>query len=277
MRPRTSLREQNGCTTAAFKQCFLKVKPGLVRLHCLTLRVKQWHTEEVVAWFAVRIAVRATREATVLTTFLGKAFPGIVNCDRAKMYWQLGCLQWCWAHLNRDFQAMVDSGTVQGKWLGSRLRRLTCALVEHWADDRVGKISWAALRRRMVPVRRKVERLLLRGSQGDHPDVCGTCREPYEHRPWLCTFLRHEGVEPSNKAGERSLRHAVVWRKRSFGPRSASGSRFVETMLTAIETCRQQRRNVFAYSEHCCRSPSGPPTCPFIAPRPLNGYVSFET
>jgi transposase len=27
-----------------------------------------------------------------------------------------------------------------------------------------------------------------------------------------------------------------------------AGSRFVETMLTAIETCRQQRRNAFAFA-----------------------------
>ncbi len=67
-------------------------------LHCLTLRVEQWHTEGTKrangkAWlwtFVTRMftvfAVRATREATALTTFLGEAFPGIVNCHRAKMY-----------------------------------------------------------------------------------------------------------------------------------------------------------------------------------------------
>jgi transposase len=66
-------------------------------------------------------------------------------------------------------------------------------------------------------------------------------------KAWLWMFLYHEGVEPTNNAGERSLRHAVIWRKFSFGTQSASGSRFVETMLTAIETCRQQRRNVFAF------------------------------
>ena len=60
-------------------------------------------------------------------------------------------------------------------------------------------------------------------------------------------FLYHEGVEPTNNAGERALRHAVIWRKLSFGTQSASGSRFVETMLTVIETCRQQRRNAFAF------------------------------
>jgi len=74
-----------------------------------------------------------------------------------------------------------------------------------------------------------------------------TCRELYEHRQWLWTFLRHEGVEPTNNAGERSQRHAVIWRKLSFGTQSAGGSRFVETMLTVIETCRQQGRNVFSF------------------------------
>jgi len=138
-------------------------------------------------------AVRATREATALTTCLGEAFHGVVTCDRAKMYWHLGRLQWCWAHLKRDFQAMIDSGTVQGKWLGSRLRRATCELFEHWADYRDGKISRAALLRRMSPVRCRLEGLLLRGTQ------------------------------------------------------SARGSCFVETMLTVIETCRQQHRNAFAF------------------------------
>ena len=207
---------------------------------------KAWLWTFVAGMFTV-FAVRATREATALTAFLGEGYGGVVTCDRAKMYWHLGCLQWCWAHLKRDFQAMIDSGTVQGKWLGFRLRRATCELFEHWADYRAGKISRAALRRRMGPVRRKVERLLLRGSQSGNKDVRGTCRELYKHRQWLWMFLRYEGVEPTNNAGERSLRDAVIWRKLSFGTQSASGSRFVETMLTVIETCRQQRRNVFSF------------------------------
>ena len=210
---------------------------------------KAWLWTFVARMFTV-FAVRATREATALSAFLGEQFRGIVNCDRAKMYWHLGCLQWCWAHLKRDFQAMVDSGDPRAKHLGFRLRHATCELFEHWADYRDGKISRAALLRRMGPVRRKVECLLLRGTQCGHADTRGTCRELYEHRQWLWMFLRHEGVEPTNNAGERSLRHAVIWRKLSFGTQSASGSRFVETMLTVIETCRQQRRNVFTFLTH---------------------------
>jgi len=207
---------------------------------------KAWLWTFVARAFTV-FAVRPTREATALTQFLGAAFCGIVTCDRAKMYWHLGRLQWCWAHLKRDFQAMIDSRDKRAKWLGERLRAATSELFEHWADYRAGKISRAALVRRMGPVRRKVERLLLRGAQCGHADTRGTCRELYEHRPWLWTFLRHEGIEPTNNAGERSLRHAVIWRKLSFGTQSAAGSRFVETMLTVIETCRQQRRNTFAF------------------------------
>jgi transposase len=52
----------------------------------------------------------------------------------------------------------------------------------------------------------------------------------------------------------------VIWRKLSFGTQSVGGSRFVETMLTVIETCRQQNRPVFDYlaeavAAHFQRSP----------------------
>lgn len=73
------------------------------------------------------------------------------------------------------------------------------------------------------------------------------CRHILDRSDHLWTFLKHEGVEPTNNASERSLRHAVIWRKLSFGTQSVAGSRFVETMLSVIETCRQQNRNVFAF------------------------------
>jgi len=206
---------------------------------------KAWLWSFVARRFTV-FAVRPTREATALDDFLGDEFRGVVTCDRAKMYWQVGRLQWCWAHLKRDFQAMIDRGNNRAKHLGQRLRRATCELFEHWAEYRAGRITRAALLRRMGPVRRKVEHWLRFGAENRIPDASGTCRELHEHREWLWMFLRHEGLEPTNNAGERSLRHAVIWRKLSFGAQSAAGSRFVETMLTVIETCRQQGRKVFA-------------------------------
>jgi transposase len=97
------------------------------------------------------------------------------------------------------------------------------------------------------------------GGSSGHPRLVGMCRKLYEHRTWLWTFLEQE-VEPANNASERAPRHAVIWRKLSLGTQSAGGSRFVQTMLTVIETCRQQSRNVFAYvtgavQAHCARQP----------------------
>jgi transposase len=261
--------------TAALRPCYDELAAQLPPQESLNIDETATKQENDKAWlwtFVARMftvfAVRATREATALRELLGDAFHGIVTCDRAKMYWHLGSLQWCWAHLKRDFQAMIDSGDPQAKYFGWRLRRATCELFEHWADYRGGKITRAALVRRMGPVRRNVERLLLRGTQSGNAGARGTCRELYEHRQWLWTFLRHEGIEPKNNAGERSLRHAVIWRKLSFGTQSAAGSRFVETMLTVIETCRQQGRNAFAFVASAVEAHLTHQAAPSLVPGP---------
>jgi transposase len=207
---------------------------------------KAWLWTFVAELFTV-FTIRATRAATAVDELLTSAYTGVVTCDRAKMYWRVKHVQWCWAHLKRDFQALIDRGDNQAKRLGYDLRRMTCELFEHWDNYHHGRISRAAFVRRMAPVRRNVERLLLRGIASNNKSLVGMCQELHKHRAWLWTFVRCPGVEPTNNAGERALRHAVIWRKLSFGTQSAQGSRFVETMLTVIETCRQQHRNAFAY------------------------------
>ena len=77
--------------------------------------------------------------------------------------------------------------------------------------------------------------------------VRGFCKGLWEHRQNLWTFVEVEGVEPTNNAAEQALRQAVIWRKLSFGTQSAEGSRFVERLLTVVETCRRQQRNVLSW------------------------------
>jgi transposase len=60
------------------------------------------------------------------------------------------------------------------------------------------------------------------------------CHNLKELEPALWTFVRVEGVEPTNNAAERALRPAVPWRKRSFGCHSEQGCRFAEPMLTVV-------------------------------------------
>ncbi len=77
--------------------------------------------------------------------------------------------------------------------------------------------------------------------------TAGTCRELLAVEEALWTFVRVEGVEPTNNHAERMLRPAVLWRKNSFGCQSESGCRFVERMLTVVQTLRLGKRPVLAY------------------------------
>jgi len=123
--------------------------------------------------------------------------------------------------------------------------RPTTELFALWKRVRDGTLTRAEFRRRMHPIRDTVEALLLRGYCNGL--TRGVCRELWEHRTHLWTFVEVAGVEPTNNAAERALRHAVIWRKLSFGTQSPAGSRFVERLLTVIETCRRAGRNAFAW------------------------------
>jgi len=208
-------------------------------------QAKAWLWTFVASGFTF-FACRLSRGGEVVRDLLGEAWDGVMHCDRARMYWCCGGrLQWCWAHLKRDFQALIDSSCTVKKRLGHDLMRETKKLFALWPRVRDGTLSRRAFRRRMKPIRRQVERYLLRGSFNARTH--GFCKELYDYRERLWTFLESDGVEPTNNAAEQALRHAVIWRKLSFGTQSPNGSRFVERMLTVIETCRRQNRNVFAW------------------------------
>ena len=86
----------------------------------------------------------------------------------------------------------------------------TKELFRQWSRCRDGTIPRRGLKRLLAPVRRTVEGLLLRGRA---TGAASMCRELHQHRDRLWAFLDQEGVEPTNNAAERSLRHAVIWRK----------------------------------------------------------------
>jgi transposase len=130
--------------------------------------------------------------------------------------------------------------------------RPTKELFALWKRVRDGTLQRRTAVRRMQAIRQRIGRLLLRGYF--NPLTYRFCKELVEHFKHLWTFLTVGGVEPTNNAAERALRHAVIWRKLSFGTQSAAGSRFVERMLTVIETCRRAGRNAFAWLTEALRA-----------------------
>ncbi len=205
-----------------------------------------WLWTAVASSFAV-FAIFASRAASALPKLLGDQFKGIINCDRAKMYWQAKRLQWCWAHLKRDFQSLIDHHDHQVKRLGYDLKRPVAIMFLVWHNYKSGSIPWTTFQNEMQPIRKEINSLLLRGRCSGNKRLTGMCKELYNHREWLWTFTEIEGIEPTNNTAERALRPAVIFRKLSFGTQSEAGSRFIERMLTVSETCRLQGRSVYQW------------------------------
>ena len=209
-------------------------------------RNKAWLWVAVAPLFAV-FGIFADRSRSSLVSLIGNYQGIILNCDRAKMYLDGKRLQWCWAHLKRDFQKLIDSSDGQVKRMGHDLMRQHRALFEHWRKYKAGKIRWRTFQNYAAPIRKEVQALLLRGKFSGNKKLVGFCNELYDRREHLWTFTRVEGIEPTNNTAERALRPAVIYRKLSFGTQSANGSRYLERILTVSETCRLQNRNAYQY------------------------------
>ena len=218
----------------------------------------------VVAQAVTVFTIALSRAGSVAQRLVDPSSRQVITTDRYKGYhWlPLRQRQICWAHLTRDFQAMVDRGNA-GSATGEEL--LCCAqdLFTWWYRVRDGTMTRSTFRRYIADLRPWVRSQLEAGSVCACAKTAGTCKELLLIEPALWTFVRIQGIEPTNNAAERALRHAVLWRKASGGTDSETGSRFVENILSIVTTCRQQGRDVLEYLTSCCRArawKTGPPS-----------------
>ena len=206
------------------------------------------------------------RGAVVLQKLVGEWYCGTITSDRAKAYdsQPLRRRQLCWAHLIRDFQAMIDRGGPSQK-VGEALLEHAHVLFAWWHWVRDGTWPRSTFQSYVRTLRASFKMELEWGTQNACPKTAATCRELLLREGALWTFVRVEGIAPTNNSAERSLRRAVLWRKVSFGTQSESGSRFVASMLTVLMSCQQQHRNALVYLTACCQA--------FYAHRPVPSLV----
>lgn len=186
--------------------------------------------------------IAPTRGALGLAALLGNKIKGIISSDRWSVYGQLklGLRQLCWAHLKRDFQKLVDRGGA-GKHYGELGVTAVQILFHEWHLFRGGG-SRAALQRELQPLRETARSWLEEGARCRDDKAAALCGNLLDVEPALWTFLYKKGVEPTNNHIERLLRPGVLWRKNAFGCHSEAGCRFVERILTVVQTLRLQKR-----------------------------------
>jgi transposase len=210
--------------------------------------VKHW------LWVAVSASVtvfliRGRRSTAVCKELLGELYRGYVTSDRYSAYeWiERGRRQICWAHLQRDFERMAEAQDECAAALGRQLLEITQELFHFWHRVRDGTLKRSSFRVYVSGLKRRMRPLFDQGVTCEHRKASAVCTDLLRLWPAMWTFVRVEGLEPTNNAAERALRPAVIWRRTSFGTYSEAGAEYVERMLTAVATLRRYDRNVLEY------------------------------
>ena len=191
--------------------------------------------------------IHARRNLDALKRVAGEKLSGILCSDRWCVYdnWP-GLRQLCWAHVKRNWEKKIERGgagqRVGEMWLAAQHR-----VFELWHLFRGGGCTRKELDDRMGPLTVELGEVLWAGIRSRDRTLVRFCTRLQKNSASLWTFVSEEGVEPTNNHAERVLRRAVIWRRRSFGCHSAEGCRFVERLLTVVQTLRQGKRPVLGF------------------------------
>lgn len=232
-----------------------------------------WQQKHCTYWLwvactsAVSFFVIQAKRCTDSAKHVLGAFGGTLVTDRLASYgFWAGPRQTCWAHLKRTFQALADRKEGAAAEFGPPLLAQTKKLFVLVRRVRDGTLQHRTLQRRMKPIRAEIERLLEEAAASPCVHTQGKAKAILKHRDALWTFVDDPQVEPTNNEAERALRHAVILRKLSFGTQSDRGSRFIERMLSAVDTLRKQDRDVLGFLMSALEAHATGATPPSLVP-----------
>lgn len=218
------------------------------------------HGDKAWLWVAATtlvcfFAIHASRGRAGFRALLQGVRKGFFISDRWGVYRQRAVRfrQVCWAHLLRDFQKLIDRGG-QSAEIGRKAKEIGEWVFTAWKDFKAGGIDRETLQMCLRPLRQDLGQLLTAGLKVADAKTVHFCENLLALEPAIWTFARCEGVEPTNNHAERLLRKGVLWRKGSFGNWSDAGSRFVERILTVVQTCRLQKKPVLSFLVEAVRA-----------------------
>jgi transposase len=201
---------------------------------------------------------------------LGEGFDGFLVSDRYAGYHFLDVLQQqlCWAHVSRQITEVAERTGAAGR-LGRKLQKAAREIFVVHRAYLAGQHDLDWLARELAPLRARIQTLLEQGARGRDHKTANFCAGLLDEYDALWLFSEVPGIDPTNNAAERALRHGVILRKVNGGTKSDAGSRFIERILTVRETCRLQGRaamdylsDAFAAAHHGQPAPSLLPAGP---------------
>lgn len=190
-----------------------------------------------------------SRGSDVLIKMLGVEFNGILGCDYFSAYRKYMkdfnvLVQFCLAHFLRDVRFLVEHPNTRnqayGKRVLERLRALFAVIhrrevlgeanfqieLQNVGDELQAEVIWR------VPNTKEAQNLAERF---------------HKHGDSYVRFITTPGIEPTNNLAEQAIRFVVIDRKVTQGSRSVTGQHWLERIWTAMATCAQTGRSVFAF------------------------------
>ena len=226
------------------------------------------------AWMWVAVGPRASlysihqsRSRSVVHATMGDDYRGVVTSDRFSAYSDIpdGRHQFCWAHLIRDFRAMVDRGGASEP-IGTRLLQSGREMIHHWNRCKRNFTKRQTFDTHLRRLKGEILDGLLEGSMCNDPKTAETCRRLGNACASLFVFAAHDGVSPTNNIAEQTIRKAVIFRKLSFSTEEQTGSRNLSVIFSTVETCRRQGLAAFDYIRAAVKNLFAGKTAPRLLP-----------
>lgn len=205
----------------------------------------RWRTDGVngYGWYfgSARVSLylyRRTRSSTVVREILGtQPLPGVLVVDRYAGYNRVPChLQYCYAHLLRDLQAVGDEFATDAEvqaYVGAMQGLLADAM--HLRQRPLDDAQYRAV---AVGIQAEMQRL---STQEARHAAVRTWQDFFvEKAPRLYHWTQDRAVPADNNYAEREIRQTVLARKVSFGSQSAAGAKMRETWMSVLHSLRKR-------------------------------------
>jgi transposase len=172
-------------------------------------------------------------------------YPGVMVTDRGTSYdaKEFGEVkqQKCLLHVLRSIDQVLEHQAGKAGWFGRRLKEMLQEGLGLWHAVHEGTVNLAEYHRRGVELKAAVSYHLRRRTLSD-PDNRRLLNELGWHhaRGNLVRFLDDPAIPPTNNAGERSLRPAVIARKVSQCSKTDGGAEAFSAFCSVIRTAMKQ-------------------------------------
>jgi transposase len=200
---------------------------------------------------AILFHISPSRSAKVLKEILGEIYAGVITSDDHSAYssYQKGLRQLCWAHLIRKLKALKEdrSSPHHAYCFAKNMLADIGAIFSRWHAFKNSGGNRDQLWRDTQPMRERMRDYCIIFRYSSDARVQTRTKRLLDNWHHLFTFLKYEGVEPTNNIAERAIRPAVQWRKICFGSQSVIGEQFTGRLLSVVRTCQIHGINAFDF------------------------------